>query len=156
MEKAKTKGVAIVASSGNSGDRNVTFPASGALKDSKYKDALVSVGSVDADDEKSSFSTYQKDMVEMVAPGEFIFSAYPDNRVIYWSGTSFAAPMVSGALALALGEPNLDKAAKDLPKLVAEKVMDKLYKVGTNGALYKDGLGRGRLDLKKFLNEVLK
>ncbi|CAN5880858.1 hypothetical protein BH24DEI2_BH24DEI2_24950 [soil metagenome] len=156
LAKAKNKGVAVIASSGNSGDRNVTFPAREAVKNGAYKDTLVSVGSVNAADEKSSFSTYQKDMVEIVAPGELIFTAYPNDRVIYWSGTSFAAPMVSGALALALGEPNLDKAPKDLPKLVVEKVMDDLYKVGTNGKLYKDGLCKGRLDLEKVLSDVLK
>ncbi len=155
LEKAKNRGVAVVASSGNSGDKNVTFPASGALKES-YKSALVSVGSVNANDEKSTFSTYRKDMVEIVAPGEAVFTAYPDSRVIYWSGTSFAAPMVSGALALALGQPNLDKKVAELPNLVTEKVMDKLYDVPVNGALYKDGLGKGRLDLKQFLGDVLK
>ncbi len=156
LEKAKNKGVAVVASSGNSGDRSVTFPARGALKDTPYKDALVSVGSVNAVDEKSAFSTYQKDMVETVAPGEIVFTAYPNGQVAYVSGTSFAAPMVSGALALALGQPNLDKAPKDLPKLVGEKVMDKLYDVGMNEALYKDGMGKGRLDLRQFLGDVLK
>ncbi len=155
LEKAKNNRVAVVTSAGNSGDRNVTFPANSAVTGSSFSDTLISVGSVNAKDEKSSFSTYQKEKVEMAAPGESIFTAYPDARVTYSSGTSFAAPMVSGALALALGEPSLDKKVEELPKLVTEKVMDKLYDVGANHN-YKDGLGKGRLDLVVFLNDVLK
>ena len=155
LQKAKNREVAIVTSAGNSGDKNVTFPANSAVKGGKFSDTLISVGSVNDKDEKSSFSAYEKDKVEMAAPGESIFTAYPDGRVTYSNGTSFAAPMVSGALALALGEPNLDKKTKDLPKIVTEKVMDKLYKVEANRD-YKDALGKGRLDLEKFLKDVLK
>ena len=156
LQKAKSHKVAVVASAGNSGDENVTFPANKAVKGGKFKKVLVSVGSVNADDEKSSFSTYAKDKVETAAPGEHVFTAYPDEHVIYWSGTSFAAPMVSGALALALGEPTLDKKVDELPELVAKKVMDDLYDIGANKGEVKDKLGKGRLDLREFLDDVLK
>ena len=156
LMKAKNNEVAVVASAGNSGDDNVTFPANRAVKGDKFKKVLVSVGSVNADDEKSTFSTYDKDGVETVAPGESVLTTYPDEQVIYWSGTSFAAPMVSGALALALGEPTLDKKVKELPELVTEKVMDKLYDIRANEGNVKDGLGKGRLDLREFLDDVLK
>ena len=155
LNKARAKKVVVVTSAGNSGDKNVTFPASSAVNGGKFSDILISVGSVNAKDEKSSFSSYQKDQVETAAPGESIFTAYPDAQVTYASGTSFAAPMVSGALALALGEPNLDKKGEELPKIVTEKVMDRLYKIEANRD-YKDGLGKGRLDLERFLTDALK
>ena len=155
LNKARNRGVAIVSSAGNSGNKSVLFPAREAVNGSEYSQGLISVGSVNARDEKSDFSVYGKERVETVAPGELIFTAYPDERVIYWSGTSFAAPMVSGALALALGEPSLDKEVRELPELVTEKVMDKLYDVRANNGDVKDGLGKGRLDLREFLGDVL-
>ena len=155
MKKAKDADIAMVASAGNTGDENVTFPAWGALTEGDYKDALVSVGSVNDVDEKSDFSTYHEDKLETVAPGEAIFTAYPDEQVIYWSGTSFAAPMVSGALALAMAEPTLDKPVKDLAKKVADKVSDDLYDIPYNKDNFDDALGKGRLDLIAFLDDVL-
>ena len=155
LNKARNRGVAIVSSAGNSGNKSVLFPAREAVNGSEYSQGLISVGSVNARDEKSDFSVYGKERVETVAPGELIFTAYPDERVIYWSGTSFAAPMVSGALALALAEPSLSKKVTELPELVTEKVMDKLYDVRANNGDVKDGLGKGRLDLREFLGDVL-
>ena len=44
-----------------------------------------------------------KECVELCAPSNFIWSIKPDSRFDYWSGTSFAAPMVSAAAALIIG-----------------------------------------------------
>jgi len=42
--------------------------------------------------------------LEFAAPGEALYSAYPGNRIAAVTGTSFAAPIVSGALALGAKE----------------------------------------------------
>ena len=48
----------------------------------------------------SSFSNYGKKNVDLFAPGEQIYTAIPDNKYDFDSGTSLAAPMVSGTAAL--------------------------------------------------------
>jgi subtilisin family serine protease len=48
----------------------------------------------------SKFSNYGKETVDLFAPGEDIYVAYPENEYKYNSGTSLAAPMVSGTAAL--------------------------------------------------------
>ena len=40
----------------------------------------------------------------MLAPGVALQSAYPQGQTVSASGSSFAAPLVTGALALALAE----------------------------------------------------
>ena len=100
--------VYFTASSGNSGDNRVTYPALMA-PDSTLGDLgtlgrnLISVGSVDADSNRSVFSTYGS-TVELTAPGERVYTIAPWSEIAYHTGTSFAAPMAAGTLALALGE----------------------------------------------------
>ena len=48
----------------------------------------------------SSFSNYGKKNVDIFAPGDDIYTTIPDNSYEYDSGTSLAAPMVSGTAAL--------------------------------------------------------
>ena len=151
---AKKQGVSVVTSVGNSGDKNVSFPGREAAKNKAFKDAVVSVGSVNNRGEKSLFSTYSKDGVELMAPGEFVLTAFPDRRVVYWSGTSFAAPMVTGAIALALGEPELEEERSKLSKKVADEAENDIYDLSVNKA-FKNKLGKGVLDIPEFLEEVL-
>lgn len=46
------------------------------------------------------FSNYGKKEVDLFAPGVKIYSALPSNRYASWSGTSMAAPVVTGVAAL--------------------------------------------------------
>ena len=94
-------GVYVVVSSGNAGTDKVTFPANLAQRgDADY---LVSVGSVNAQNVRSTFSTYGVD-VSLYAPGEKVYTLMPERGVAHTTGTSFAAPIVAGTLALALSD----------------------------------------------------
>lgn len=111
IQYATARGVNVVASSGNTGDTRVTYPAQYARDGGNSGDLTFSVGSVDPSDHKSSFSTYGGS-IELAAPGERVWGPVPGNLFSYWSGTSMAAPMVAGALALGRAQaPTLAPAA---------------------------------------------
>ncbi len=61
---------------------------------------LMTVGSIDINGDKSSFSNYGKTSVDLFAPGGNIYSTLPNNAYGNLSGTSMAAPHVTGVAAL--------------------------------------------------------
>ncbi len=158
IRAATARGVFVVASTGNTGNPGVSFPANQSALDTKLADdpnklgwLRLSVTSVDRYDQKSTFATYGPP-VELAAPGENVFGPAPGNLVAGWSGTSMAAPMASGALALALGQP-LKVPRANLADTLRVKSSD-LYNGELNKA-YKDQVGKGRLNLEEFLKNVL-
>ncbi len=88
---ALSKNVTIVAASGNDGSPEKYYP--GALP------GVIAVGAVDATGNVTTFTSYGAN-ITVVAPGLNIFSSYKTNGYAYATGTSQAAPFVSGAIAL--------------------------------------------------------
>lgn len=88
--------IAVVAAAGNSDANGSGFPAS--LSSSS---AVISVAASTSSDQKASYSNYGSD-VTLFAPGDSILSDYSgsDTDVEYDSGTSMAAPHVTGVVAL--------------------------------------------------------
>jgi len=98
-DAAAAAGVLLVAAAGNENQGDLpVYPAS--------YDSVIGVGAVmDDGAARAPFSNYnnlQKNLVELVAPGSTVFSTIPGSQYngTYGSGTSFAAPMVSGVAAL--------------------------------------------------------
>jgi subtilisin family serine protease len=94
----------VVAAGNNGGDACAMSP--GKLKD------VITVGATDNSDSRPSWSNYGS-CVAMFAPGVSVTSAdyYSDVSLASWNGTSVAAPMVSGAVALYLqGHPTASPA----------------------------------------------
>jgi subtilisin family serine protease len=88
---AQSKGALIVAAAGN---HNVALPFYPAA----YGD-VIGVSATDINDQKASFSNYGSH-VDVAAPGVDIYSTVPGASYDDDSGTSMAAPLVSGLAAL--------------------------------------------------------
>ncbi|MQY64298.1 MAG: S8 family serine peptidase, partial [Calditrichaeota bacterium] len=86
-----TYGAFIVAASGNDGVATVGYPAR-----AQY---VVGVGATNTSDQRASFSNYGS-ALDVVAPGVDIWSTKKNNTYGSASGTSAAAPQVSGIGAL--------------------------------------------------------
>ncbi len=117
---ATQKGAIVVAAAGNCGGTNFSSNGCTAQNQISYpgaNDGVITVGSTDNKDVKSTFSNYGTH-VEVTAPGTNIVSTVPGSKYAYKSGTSMATPMVVGVVALI-------KAAN--PNASASDVTNKLY-----------------------------
>jgi hypothetical protein len=92
IEAAKAAGITLVAAAGNDGNSTVYYPAS--------YEGVISVGSHDADGQKSDFSNYNE-FVDIVAPGSNIRSLSVDeSQYGIGGGTSYSSPFVAGIAAM--------------------------------------------------------
>jgi len=132
---AKANDVVIVASTGND-SKQVAYPAA-------YDD-VIAVGAVDASSIITSFSNFGSE-VDITAPGLFVETSDPADNKTYFSGTSAAAPFVSGAIAALISEGSYVS-----PIQAAKLIVDTANDVGVPGddQLY----GSGTLDLGRALN----
>ncbi|MGE3310826.1 MAG: Ig-like domain-containing protein [Limisphaerales bacterium] len=93
VAEAVQRGVVVVAAAGNNGSDVSFHPA--AVPEA------IAVGSTDARDLSSTFSNHGP-FVDVVAPGDLIHSTAPNAHWTLLSGTSMAAPHVSGLAVLLL------------------------------------------------------
>ncbi len=142
---ARTNNTLVVAAAGNDGSANPIWPARYA-KDSWANGTIIAVGAVDANKKIASFSNRAGDTANyyLVAPGVSILSSYSTGYA-YMSGTSMAAPAVSGAAALVFGY---------WPYLKANQVSAILLNTADDlGAPGVDAVyGRGMLNVNKALS----
>lgn len=120
IEDAYLNNVCIVCATGKNGNAWTPFPAS-----SNY---TIGVGSCSASNLRSSFSDYGLG-IDLVAPGESIYTTDLNNTWGYFSGTSFAAPQVAATIALMLSvNPNMTSyEIRNILRSTAVKISPSVY-----------------------------
>jgi hypothetical protein len=143
IARTETAGMLFVAAAGNGdeygiGVNNDVLPSHPANSPSGN---VISVAATDRNDRLATFSNYGATTVDLAAPGVDIASTYPGNQYVYMSGTSMAAPAVSGVAALAwsLKPTAIYQQVKDAILQGADKVAGLAGKVLTGGRLNARG-----------------
>ncbi len=158
LKYASNHGVVLVASMGNSGDSTVFYPSAYTV--------TIGVGASTADDRLAAFSTFN-DSIDVTAPGQDILSlravgtdlyasgAEPGVHIIndkYYiaSGTSMAAPHVTGAAAALLSiAPGLSTArVRQILTSTADDILDP-YGTGAHLPGFDRYTGWGRVNLAR-------
>lgn len=119
IQEANENGVVFIAAAGNSysnNDEKPIYPANYNLPN------VIAVGAIDNSGFPATFSNYGQKSVHLMAPGVEIYSTYPRgdgsaSGYNFMSGTSMAAPHVSGIVALLLSNE---------PSLTPQEVRDRL------------------------------
>ena len=156
VQYAAANNVLVVAASGNCVGSSDSFctalPDAGRMLYPANFSETLSVGATTSTDTRAGFSSYGSEL-DMVAPGvatgpvPWYTAGEPTTAYATASGTSFAAPMVSGTAALALAE-NPALTRDELFTVLTESVQ----KVSAMGASYTTNeLGQGRLNAYRAL-----
>jgi hypothetical protein len=95
VQYAYSNGVFIAAAAGNNGNSTPVYPA--------YYPEIMAVGGRDSSDGRYSSSSYG-DWVDISAPAVNLFSTNKNNGYKYGTGTSYAAPQVTGLVGLILSK----------------------------------------------------
>ncbi|MEW5959707.1 MAG: S8 family serine peptidase, partial [Chloroflexota bacterium] len=135
---ALSKGVLLVAASGNNGISSISCPA--ALN------GVMAVGATTSDDQRAGYSNYGSGL-DVVAPGSSIYSTYLGGGYTTMTGTSMATPHVAGLAALLWSF---------VPSYTDSQVRDALQNtvddLGTAG--WDQYFGYGRINARRALESV--
>jgi len=143
IKVAQNAGILFVAAAGNTGvdaDTTPSYPASYALPN------VISVAATDNQDRLATFSDYGIQTIHLAAPGVDIYSTILGGKYATYSGTSMAAPLVSGVAALLLSQE---------PTLSVSAIKDRLMKsCDSIPSLHRKVISQGRLNAYNALHSI--
>ena len=155
ISRATAAGIVIVLSAGNHGNGDPSVAANPEASAQVANNAAVArglvivAGSVGASDGISATSNRAGNTAGnyLTAVGESVQAPGKNGEVFLWSGTSFAAPQISAAVAL---------LAQAFPNLTGKQIVDLLYATARDaGDAGVDAVyGRGILDLTRAFQPV--
>ena len=169
LKRAHEAGVIVVAAAGNDRGDGEGYNLNEApmypvcYNQENSENIVLGVGATDPLDQKANFSSYGA-CVDIMAPGYSVFGtvahepSIQNNSGVYldkkydgfWSGTSMAAPMISGSLALIMAaNPDLDNHQVKQVLLSSADNIDRL-----NPSLFGE-LGAGRLNVESSVKKAL-
>jgi subtilisin family serine protease len=138
------KGTLVIFAAGN-------FGGSGPIMDypANFHDDIIAVGSITSTGVRSNFSGFGP-RLDVVAPGSGILSTSPGNNTTTLSGTSMAAPHVTGIVALILAvNPNLTRCqVTSIIEGTSQKIGGYSYTVtsGRPSGTWNNEMGYGLVD----------
>jgi cell wall-associated protease len=138
VKYAEKKGVLLIHAAGNDGkniDSASNFPTKKYIKGKKEAWNIIEVGASSKNLDESLtayFSNYGKERVDLFAPGVKVWSTMPDQKFKASSGTSMAAPVVTGVVAL-LMEYFPELSSREIRDIIVNSTWD--YK----GDVYRPG-----------------
>lgn len=144
IDYAFAHGVTLIAASGNQALASPSFPASYSK--------VFAVGATTMFDERPAYSNYGTGL-DLVAPGEWIYTTGLDDDLEIFNKTSSAAPQVAGAAALMLSiNPNLTpNGIYTILRNTAEKLSS--YTFDSNR--WNNEVGYGLLDVDAAVKQAL-
>lgn len=132
LQSLSNFGVLFVAAAGNNGsniDKLFEFPASFNMP------SQITVGSVTRDLHVAQHSNYGDERVHVFAPGHRIVSTLPGQRIGEMTGTSMAAPFVTGMAALLLSHRPTATVDEVRLAILNSVVKDPFYRNATQGRI---------------------
>ena len=110
-------------------------------------DDLIVVGATDSDDSRSYFSNHGS-FVDVMAPGNNVFSTRDGSSYQYISGTSFSCPLTAGLAAL-MWSANPNLTPDEVEQVIKESAID----LGLSG--YDNQFAYGRIDSYEAMKHPL-
>jgi len=144
IEYAYYHNVSIVCASGNGYSSTISYPAS--------HEKTIAVGALNSASHRADFSNYGNGL-NLMALGSDIYSTKLSNSYGYSSGTSFAAPQVTGCIALMLSL-NANLSSSGIINIL-ESTAKKISGYSYNADGWNQEVGYGLLDVYEALLQVL-